>query len=344
MPAEPPASPADGLGEGLDAWRRFIDTAVAADDPDTTPFVLASAAAALVSPSFLPKDAPRPGLPEGDPNTALLRRIGAELLGWSGRTDGTLGATWRVLGLALATRHPKEGRGPVDELAQRVREVQEAADTAAGIDPTLHAWALIALAAMHRNAHGLEAALEAAEHALAVARTHRSQDDTPIPVLVEATGGAAWIPGHRAVQIMLESRALARVAIARHMQRDYAGAAAARDEQIDVTATVRDQYPSLYASALSLRSETALHLGDLPTALRRADELAAWAQECTDTTTRRTHLRRASELALFLDDWDRARELRLERLRLCLERVLDPVPELEPASVHAELPALVRRG
>ncbi|MBO3089476.1 CHAT domain-containing protein [Cellulomonas dongxiuzhuiae] len=344
MPTETSVPPADDLGEGLDAWRRFIDAAVVADDPGTTPFVLASVAVAHAAPSFLPEDAPRPGLPEGAPNAAMLRHIGTELLRWSGRTSGTRGATWRVLGLALATRHPKEGRGPVDELAQRLRDVQAAADTAADIDPTLHAWALIELAATQRNTHELGAALETAKTALAVARAQRSQDDTPIPVLTDATGGAVWVPGHRAAQVMLKARAVARVAIARHMLRDYAGAGAARDEQIEISATIRDQYPSLYASALSLRSETALSLGDLPTALRRADELAAWARDSTDTTTRRTHLRRASELALFLDDWDRARELRLERLRLCLAQVLDPVPALEPAAVHAELPALVRRG
>jgi hypothetical protein len=333
------------LGTGRQAWKRFVDETIAAEDLSSTPYVLAQVCL-LVDPTVsTPNERTVEGLPGGRPDRATINAAGTALLRYGDERSDDVGRVWQLLARMRAFGYYKpveSGDRTMEELLDGMRA---AAEAAAALGPRFEAWVNLRLATLLREGLRDQDGYDAAERALQLlldAPPEHSEE--PHPALLAATGGADWLLPAAQMSIMLEYRARSRLAIGARMLRQYERAALERDQAIVAARQLRDQ-PMILCQAYGERAGLARGLGDVATALRLLAEQRADAERSGSRLAYLRHLLSAAETAVLFDDW--AEALRLRRARIAGRFAASLGIEIsaeDPAEVLELVPALLAAG
>jgi hypothetical protein len=333
------------LGAGRPAWQRFVDETIAAEDPGSTPYVLAQVCL-LVDPTVsTPNERTVEGLPGGRPDRATINAAGTALLRYGDERSDDVGRVWQLLARMRAFGYYKpveSGNRTMEELLDGMRAAVEAG---AALGPRFEAWVHVRLATVLREDLNDQDGYDAAERALQLlldAPPEHSEE--PHPALLAATGGASWLMPAGQMSIILEYQARTWIANVARMLRRYERAVSERDQAIAVARQLRDR-PMILCQAYGERAVLARSLGDVATALRLLAEQRSDAERSGSRLVYLRHLMTAAATAVLFDDW--AEALRLRRVRIAgrFSEVLGIETSAEdPAEVLALIPALHAAG
>ncbi|GAA1381139.1 CHAT domain-containing protein [Catellatospora chokoriensis] len=329
------------VGTARAVWREFVNQLVDQPDPVSAPFVLAQICL-LTSPIVsTPIDRDIAGLPPGRPDLQARYTAGRALLAHADLRDDSVGNVWALLGELQAYGTYKRIDTGNQSLEEARAGVRRAVEAGAALGPEFESWALMADATLLRNAHRYEESLAVALQALALLRTAPIVNaDAPSHELAAATSAATWLPLAAQMSAVLEFRAHNRIAAAARMLRRYEKTAAHLDDALVVTERISD-LPMLRCQAYGERSLLARTLGDFTTALSLQAKQREFADNAEDRRVYLRYLTSAAASAVALDDWDRATQLRRERIAGRFKLLAMPVNENDPAAVLGALPGLI---
>ena len=326
-------------GEGPDAWEAVIDEAIDANDGSRTPHRLAEILLANDPNLTRRRGHHIAGLPPGKAGHTQVRAVAAAMEGWVD-ADPPEAAVWAVLARLDRVRKPQEGTPEsAHEIHAYMNDHHDAVTLAREVgDPLLLALALLRLAISSRNAYEHPRAADAAREAARLTAGDVWNTEPPSHLNL-AVGSATWLPSEYETALTLHWRAHSRAGNALRMGRDYPGTILARDQQIEAARKLVTVNPMLLSQALGERSNLARNLGDITTAIAVHTEHRMHAQRFSAPDIQQRYLLSAHSFARYLDDWEGARAVRLERLRSWIEDVVSIPPGAE-VTPHLALAAV----
>lgn len=332
---------------GITGWREALDEAIAANDPERTPHRLAEICLAADQVLSVSKQNTRTGLPENLPAKTTVRKAATALLEWAEQHSGRPEASaWKVLSLLQRLYQQRlrdrdaEGCVVDDHLA--ALQISRACR-----DADMELLCLLRLSRSQRADNDAHASLVNATAALKLLERLGEGAANPPASLAVATHDAPWLISQFEMRQLFSYRAHERAQFAARMLRDYERAISEADLSIAAAERIQPLLKAPYATALSQRAALARTLGDVQTALARLDQQGAYAERSPTPGVQRQRLNSLYYNARFFDDWDGARQYRLNLLRLRLTelafRDATPTPTNALVAVDAYREAGVRR-